>query len=118
MFLIILGLLKPNEGEIKFGNKSIFRHLNEWRSLLGYVSQNAYLYDASIRDNIIFDYKQHSVDEVKLNDSIKISELSETIKKTKNGLDTIVGNDGLSLSGGEKQESHLQGHYTKIPRYY
>ena len=49
LFLILLGLLKPDKGNIYFNGKSIFKEIKDWWKLIGYVSQKIYLMDRSIK---------------------------------------------------------------------
>jgi len=104
LFLLLLGLLKPDKGNIYFNGKSIFKEIKDWWKLIGYVSQKIYLMDRSIKENIKFNFETNESEDLrKLNEVLKISELEDVIKNLDKGLNTIVGNDGLMLSGGEKQ---------------
>ena len=102
---VILGFLKPQKGHVLCDNKDIFSNVNGFRNLVGYVPQKLNVINDTIKENIIFgfkDYDQKSADE-KLKQSIKISELQDVLDGTKLGLETIIGDKGLNLSGGQLQ---------------
>jgi ABC-type bacteriocin/lantibiotic exporter with double-glycine peptidase domain len=103
LFHLMLGLLTPQQGNIFYKGKDIFADLSAWRKEIGYISQNIYLLDGSIKKNITFNFFGENIDDIKLNYSIKVSGLEDRINKLKNGLDSEVGVDGLKFSGGEKQ---------------
>ena len=50
----MLGLLKPSSGSILFNNKELKSNLKKWRSKIGYISQDIFLLDDSIKKNITF----------------------------------------------------------------
>ena len=95
----MLGLLKPSQGEIYFDNKlsDSFEPLN---NNVGLVPQIINIIDDTIENNIVFG---RTYDEEKLKRSIKISNLNEVLNDLDNGLDTILGERGISLSGGQRQ---------------
>ena len=101
----MLGLIKPYEGNIFYKNKNIDENISDWRKRLSYVSQNNYLYDASIKENITLSSLnlRDSFNEKKFNDVLKDALLYDKITNLENGVDSNVGNDGAKLSGGEKQ---------------
>ena len=103
LFHLMLGLLTPQQGNIFYKGKDIFADISAWRKEIGYISQNIYLLDGSIKKNITFNFFGENTDDIKLNYSIKVSGLEDRINKLKNGLDSEVGVDGLKFSGGEKQ---------------
>jgi ABC-type bacteriocin/lantibiotic exporter with double-glycine peptidase domain len=103
LFHLMLGLLTPQQGNIFYKGNDIFADLSAWRKEIGYISQNIYLLDGSIKKNITFNFFDENIDDIKLNYSIKVSGLEDRINKLKNGLDSEVGVDGLKFSGGEKQ---------------
>jgi ABC-type bacteriocin/lantibiotic exporter with double-glycine peptidase domain len=103
LFHLMLGLLTPQQGNIFYKGKDIFSDLSAWRKEIGYISQNIYLLDGSIKKNITFNFFGENIDDAKLNYSIKVSGLEDRINKLKNGMDSQVGVEGLKFSGGEKQ---------------
>ena len=103
LFHLMLGLLTPQQGNIFYKGKDIFADISAWRKEIGYISQNIYLLDGSIKKYITFNFFGENTDDIKLNYSIKVSGLEDRINKLKNGLDSEVGVDGLKFSGGEKQ---------------
>jgi ABC-type bacteriocin/lantibiotic exporter with double-glycine peptidase domain len=103
LFHLMLGLLTPQQGNIFYKGKDIFTDISSWRKEIGYISQNIYLLDGSIKKNITFNFFNENIDVSKLNHSITVSGLEDRINKLKNGLDSEVGVDGLKFSGGEKQ---------------
>ncbi len=107
LFHLMLGLLKPDTGDIYFNNKSIYHDLNNWRNKIGYIAQNIYLLDATIEKNISFDFLNEKVDKKRLEFSIEMACLKNKILELPNGINTQVGNDGIKLSGGEKQRVAL-----------
>ncbi len=107
LFHLMLGLLKPNQGNIYFKNKSIFQDLDSWRKKIGFIGQNIYLLDASIEKNISFDFLNEKVDKKRLEFSLEMACLKEKILDLPQGIKTQVGNDGIKLSGGEKQRVAL-----------
>ena len=100
---IIIGLLEPSSGEILIDGKKIGTKKILWQKQLGYIPQEIYLLDDTIRNNITFGIENDKIDEELLLDTIKKSQLENFINSLPNKLDTIVGERGARLSGGEKQ---------------
>ena len=100
---LLIGLLEPTEGSILSDGKDIKLNRIEWFKKIGYVPQNIYLNDDSIKNNIAFTSDNTLIDEKKVIDSAKQSKLLELLQGKKEGLDFIIGERGNLLSGGQKQ---------------
>ena len=100
---IIIGLLEPSTGEILIDDNNIGTKKISWQKQLGYVPQEVYLLDDTIRNNITFGIEKEEIDEKLLSDVIEKSQLKNLINSLSNKLDTLIGDRGARLSGGEKQ---------------
>ena len=103
LFLIMLGLLKPSTGSILFNNKDLKSNLKKWRSKIGYISQDIFLLDDSIKRNITFFEDRKEFDELKFQKVLEYSELKSFVDSLPNNSETKVGANGIKLSGGQKQ---------------
>ena len=99
---LLSGLLKPSEGEIFMDDQKISNNIYSWRNKFGYVTQNVYLLDDTIKNNILFGDVEN-YDTSRLERSIKLSQLSKVIENLPNGIETTVGERGSMLSGGQIQ---------------
>ena len=100
---IILGLIEPDSGETKLDNLSIYENLSEWRKSIGYVPQDTYLLDSSIKNNIAFGLEDNEINMVRINEAILISQTKILIDSLPQGIETVVGDRGVKLSGGQRQ---------------
>ena len=100
---IILGLLPPNKGKIMADGIDVYDNLYSWHKLLGYIPQNIYLIDDTIRNNIIFGIPEADVDDEKIWQAIKDAQLYEFVNSLPKGINTIVGERGVRVSGGQRQ---------------
>ena len=104
---LILGLLEPSKGTIKSYKKNISSDIVGWQSQIGYVPQDVYLIDDTIKNNIAFGLNNTEVNDKKLKEAIKVSSLEFFLDGLPLGLDTIVGEKGDLISGGQKQRIGL-----------
>ena len=111
---LIPRLYDVNEGRITFDGYDIRDLKLSWlRSEVGMVSQDTYLFSGTIRDNLL--YAKPDADEKELIDACKKANIYDFIAKQENGFDTLVGNRGLKLSGGEKQRISIARILLKDP---
>ena len=103
---IFLGLLKPTEGKILIDEKDCTFELNcsGWHSKIGYVSQNVTLIDDSIKNNIAIGINEDEINVNKINEIIINTNLKKLISSLPEGIETMVGEKGVKLSGGQIQE--------------
>jgi len=101
---IILGLLAPKSGDLRIGGIKVTKeNVFILQRLVGYVPQNLYLGDASIKSNIAFGLKEADIDEDKVISACQQSQLLDFVLTLPEGLETIIGEKGVQLSGGQKQ---------------
>ncbi len=100
---LILGFISPNKGEIKVDNKNIINNLESWQSKLGYVPQDVYLMDETLRENIAFGVLEDNVNHDLINEVVKKSRLEDFINNLPDKLESNVGNVGSKISGGQRQ---------------
>lgn len=100
---ILLGLLKPDKGKVLVNDLDINKNLFKWQECLGYVSQNIFLLDASLKENIAFGVNIKDINYDNLNLAIKNANLNNLIKTLSNGIDTNIGERGSKISGGQIQ---------------
>ena len=98
---LILGLLKPNEGEITIDGKKL--NVKNWNNKLGYVSQDVYLLDDSIRANVAFGENESQFNQTRFYNALEKSQLSQFVNSLEKKDMTEVGDRGIRLSGGQKQ---------------
>lgn len=112
---LLLGLYEPTKGEILLDGKPLVDYdKNDLRKLFGYVSQDIFLFSETLRDNILFgcDSKE---DDTNLNDAIQSAALGEEIDSLPAGLETMLGERGITLSGGQKQRTAIARALIKKP---
>ena len=100
---ILLGLIQPDKGEILYKGVNIESDKYSYVSKVGYVPQFVYLLDDSVVNNIAFGKSNEDIDIVKVNSLIDLLELRELVGQMSNGLNTRLGDRGVTLSGGQIQ---------------
>lgn len=100
---IILGLHLPQAGQIFVDDVPVKSITSSYCSLIGYVPQNIYLIDGTIRENVAFGVDQELIDDEAIWISLKQAQLDKLVSETEYGLDTIVGERGVKFSGGQRQ---------------
>lgn len=115
LMYVILGLYNPERGTIRIDGTNLSDcTLTSIRSQIGLVSQDIYIFNGTIRENILIGNTA-----AKLNDIIDAcvkAEIWDTIKSLPNGLETLIGVNGINLSGGQKQRIAIARIYLKDPR--
>ena len=100
---LIMGLFTPNQGNIYSNNNDIFKNPSSWRKNIGYVTQNVFLTDDKLINNIALGIEEKAIDLKKIESSIANSGLLEFVKNLKNGINNYVGEQGSRISGGQLQ---------------
>ena len=110
---LIPRLIQAGEGQILIDGKPIEQmSMRAFRNAIGYVPQDTFLFSESIRDNIALD--SASSDDVER--AIEVAQLATDLKTFPQGLDTIVGERGVTLSGGQKQRTALARSVVRQPK--
>ena len=99
---LLTGLISPTNGNIICDDIKISEKNRNWKKKISYVTQKTFLMDDTIKNNIIFG-DEIEYDEFKFEEAIKFSNLDKFIKNLPNGLNTIVGENGTQMSGGQIQ---------------
>jgi ABC-type multidrug transport system fused ATPase/permease subunit len=101
---LLVGLLQPTSGTVSVDGVALGRRPLWWWEQLGVVSQNVFLTDDTLRNNIAFgEQVGGSVDEDRLARCVRRAQLEPVIANLERGLDTLVGERGVRLSGGQRQ---------------
>ena len=100
---LLLGLLRPDSGEILVDGKSIFDNLQGWRQMIGYVSQDVYIASASVRENVAFGIPADKIDDKLVWQALEMAQISDWAESVPGRLDYLLQDSGTNLSGGQRQ---------------
>lgn len=100
---IILGLLKPEDGEILVSGINVYDNPRKWSEKIGYIPQTIYLSDDTIRNNIAFGIEENKINDKAVWKALEQAQLKEFIQNQKDKLNTLIGERGVRLSGGQRQ---------------
>jgi ABC-type bacteriocin/lantibiotic exporter with double-glycine peptidase domain len=100
---LILGIQDPTKGKILVSGLPPSQAVANWPGRMAYVPQDVRMIDLSIRENIALGFSKNEIDEVKVQESLRIAKLEEFVRSLPLGLDTGVGEFGAKISGGQRQ---------------
>lgn len=100
---VLLGIIPPDEGSIQISGEKPLNAIARWPGAIGYVPQNIYVANSTIRDNVCLGYPSSVFTEQQVIDAINYAQLSPFVDSLREGLNTRVGDFGANLSGGQRQ---------------
>ena len=100
---VLLGLLPPTTGRVLIDGEPLEGRERAWQRQIGYVSQDVYLMDDSLRRNIAFGVPDSAIDESRLAAAVAQARLDEVVAALPARLETVIGENGVRLSGGQRQ---------------
>ncbi|MBQ1678275.1 MAG: ABC transporter ATP-binding protein [Oscillospiraceae bacterium] len=100
---VILGLLEPQQGRILYGGRDIRENYADWQARIGYIPQNIYLTDDTIRANVALGVYADKIDDEKVWKALDDAQLGDFVRSLKDGLDARIGEMGARISGGQRQ---------------
>jgi ATP-binding cassette subfamily C protein len=100
---LLLGLLQPMSGRILIDGAPLAGLERGWQRLIGYVPQDTYLLDDTLRRNVAFGVPDPLIDEQRVARACTLAQLDDLLRQLPQGMDTPLGEDGTRLSGGQRQ---------------
>lgn len=101
---LLLGFITPTSGTICVDGFEIdSSNINSWRSRIGYVKQDTFMFDGSIAENVSLGEESNVVNRLRVEDCVRKTHLSTFLTELKLGIDSPVGEMGGKISGGQKQ---------------
>ena len=100
---IILGFLPLMRGCVKVDGVNIDVNMESWQRKIGYIPQDIYLIDDTLKKNIAFGIDDDLIDNSAILRAVNLAKLEDFIDNLSDGLETIIGEDGVRLSGGQRQ---------------
>ncbi|MFP4527734.1 MAG: ABC transporter ATP-binding protein [Candidatus Kapaibacterium sp.] len=114
---LLVGLYKPKSGQILINGKNISEYsMESWRRKIGYVTQDTYIFNMSIRENIKVGKPEATDEEVM--QAAEAAHCTEFIDRLPQGMETIVGERGMKLSGGQRQRIAIARAMIRKPELY
>jgi subfamily B ATP-binding cassette protein MsbA len=99
---LVAAFAKPISGRITVDGRDLATaRLDSYRSQLGVVLQDNFLFDGTIKDNILFGKPEAS--DAEIQNAVRVARVDEFVAQFDKGLDTIIGERGVKLSGGQRQ---------------
>ena len=100
---LLLGLLEPTAGRITVDGRDIATAMRSWRRHIGYVPQEPFILDDTVRRNVAFGVADAEVDDRRVMAALRMAQLADVLAGLPRGLDTMLGEHGTRLSGGQRQ---------------
>ena len=101
---VILGFLTPSEGSIKIDRQKLCEeNVVSWRHHIGYVQQDVYLVDGSVRENVAFGVSNAEINDELIWTALEKASLKDFVSSLDGKLEFVVGERGGNLSGGQRQ---------------
>ncbi len=112
---LLVGLYRPQEGRVLYNgldeNEIDFEDL---RKQIGFVTQDTQLFSGTIKENLLFVNPEATEEEIQL--ALDKASCETLLKRTENGINAVIGEGGLKLSGGEKQRISIARALLRNPR--
>lgn len=100
---VILGILHPQSGTVCVDGQEVYTIPNTWSRMIGYVPQNAFLTNGTIRENVAFGIERDDISDEQIWNALEQAQLKEFVQALPDGLDTKLGERGIRFSGGQRQ---------------
>ena len=100
---LLLGLLRPSSGRILVDGRELAGHERAWQRQIGYVPQEPYVLDDTIRRNVAFGLPDALIDDSRVRRACALAQLDTFLRELPDGIDTRLGERGARLSGGQRQ---------------
>ena len=100
---LVVGLLTPSSGAILADGVDVTQRQDRWRRRVGYVPQDVFLVDETLRRNIALGIEEMDVDDAAVLRALQMARLEELVASWPEGIQTSLGERGIRLSGGERQ---------------
>jgi len=100
---LLLGLLTPTRGRITVDGRDVGGALRSWQQHIGYVAQEPFVLDDTLRRNVAFGVADAEIDDRRVTAALRLAQLGDFVTALPAGLDTMLGERGTRLSGGQRQ---------------
>ena len=104
---VILGMLDPSSGTVTVDGRPLPELRQAWQRSIGYVPQDVYLVDDTLRANVALGWYGAEVDDERVLEAVGLAGLEDVVAGLPSGIETIVGERGVRLSGGQRQRVGL-----------
>lgn len=114
---LLVGLYNPSEGTVFYnGLPSNEINIEELRSQIGFVTQDTQLFSGTIKENLLF--AQPNATDEQIMDVLQKASCQNLLARADNGVDTVIGEGGIKISGGEKQRLSIARALLRNPKIF